>query len=181
MKIIYEITGVDQTKKVDELLQMGHTDAVNAAIRKFCIDKLMDVSSTFEEYLEHKGSSEDGIISLLKSATMLPNSHNSGNENHKPYLIYKFNHEASIEPWLKKHKNNSGLVSTLVFKTHEYYQIPNIFNTVVGIRPLGSLMNLDTEDKLKEGKNFKNSQVWDLIKNPVNIKNEKIEFTNKQD
>lgn len=181
MKIKYEITGVDQTKKVDELLQMGHTEAINSAISEFCRAKLMDVSSSIEEYLEHKGSSEDGIISLLKSATMLPNSHNSSDENHKPYLIYKFNHGASIEPWLKVHKNNSGLVSTLVFKTHEYYEIPNIFNTVVGIRPLGPLMNLDTEDKLKDQNNFKKSEVWDLIKTPVNIKNESIAFKNKQD
>ena len=181
MKIKYEITGVDQTKKVDELLQIGHTEAINAAIRDFCMSKLMDVSSSIEEYLEHNGSSEDGIISLLKSATMLPNSHNSGDENHKPYIIYKFNHGASIGPWLEKHKNNSGLVSTLVFKKHEYYQIPNMFNTVVGIRPLGPLMNLDTEDKLKDQANFKKSDVWDLIKNPVNIKNETINITNNQD
>jgi hypothetical protein len=181
MKIKYEITGVDQTKRMDELLQMGHTDACNAAINMFCKDKLIDVSSTIEEYLEHKGSSEDGIKSLLQSATMLPHSHNSGDENHQPYLIYKFNHGASIESWLEKHKNNSGLVSTLVFKTHEYHQIPIVFNTIAGIRPIGHLMNLDTEDKLKEEKNFKYSEVWDLIKNPVNIKNEPIELTKKQD
>ena len=181
MKIIFEITGVDQTKRVDELLQMGHTDACNAAIRMFCMEKLMDVSSTIEEYLEHKGSSEDGIKSLLQSATMLPHSHNSGDENHKPYLFYKFNHGASIAPWLQIQKQNSGLVSTLDFKTHEFHEIPNILNTVVGIRPIGSLMNLDTEEKLKEENKFTKSEVWDLIKNPVNFKNEPIEFINNQD
>ena len=174
MKIKYEITGVDQTKRMDELLQMGHTDACNVAIKIFCKEKLMDVSSTIEEYLEHKGSSQEGIISLLRTATMLPHSLNSGDENHKPYLFYKFNHGATIEPWLKNHKKNSGLVSTLDFKTHDYYEIPNILNTVVGIRPLGSLINLDTEDTLKEETEFVESEVWRLIKEPINIKNEQI-------
>jgi hypothetical protein len=176
MKIKYEITGVDQTKRMDELLQMGHTDACNAAINMFCKDKLIDVSSTIEEYLEYKGSSQEGIISLLRTATMLPHSLDSSNE--KPYLFYKFNHGASIEPWLEKHKQNSGLVATLDFKMHEFHEIPNILNTVVGIRPLGSLMNLDTEEKLKEENKFIKSDVWELIKNPVSIKNDKIVFTN---
>ena len=78
-------------------------------------------------------------------------------------------------------KQNSGLVSTLDFKTHEFHEIPNILNTVVGIRPIGSLMNLDTEEKLKEENKFTKSEVCDLIKNPVNFKNEPIEFINNQD
>ena len=178
MKIKYEITGVDQTKRMDELLQMGHTDACNNAIKLFCMDKLMDVSNTIEEYLEHKGSSEDGIISLLRTATMLPHSLNSSDQ--KPYLFYKFNKNDSIAPWLQNRKQNSGLVSTLDFKTYEFHEIPSIFNLVVGIRPLGSLMNLDTEEKLKDEKKFVKSDTWDLILEPVNIRNEKIDFTDNQ-
>jgi hypothetical protein len=178
MKIKYEITGVDQTKRMDELLQMGHTDACNNAIKLFCMDKLMDVSNTIEEYLAHKGSSEDGIISLLRTATMLPHSLNSSDQ--KPYLFYKFNKNDSIAPWLQNHKQNSGLVSTLDFKTYEFHEIPSIFNLVVGIRPLGSLMNLDTEEKLKDEKKFVKSDTWDLISEPVNIRNEKIDFTDNQ-
>lgn len=177
MKIKYEITGVDQTKRMDELLQMGHTDACNNAIKLYCKDKLMDVSNTIEEYLEHKGSSEEGIISLLRAATMLPHSLNSSDQ--KPYLFYKFNNNASIAPLLQNYKQNSGLVSTLDFKMYEFHEIPSVFNLVAGIRPLGSLMNLDTEEKLKDEKKFKKSEVWDLIEIPVNIKNERIQINNQ--
>ena len=176
MKIKYDVVSADENKTFSELLQMGHTDGCNSAIKIFCINKLSQVSNNIEEYLEFNGASKEGMVNLLRAATMLPHSLNSSSE--KPYLIYKFNDGASIENWITNHKNNSGLVTTLDFSTDTYYENINIFNSIVGIRPLGGLENLNTEDKLKEKINFSKNDAWDLLKDPENIKGEKIEINN---
>jgi hypothetical protein len=179
LKIKYDISGENATKTFDELLQMGHTDACNEGLKLFCSNKLYNVTSTIEDYLTLQGSSDIGMRTFLSSATILPNALNASDQT--PYLFYKYNNNFDIEDWLNNHKQNSGLISTLDFITEKYYEIPNIMNTVLGLRPLGGLINLNTEDKLKEKIKFSKNDAWDLIKNPVNIKNEPIEFTNKQD
>jgi hypothetical protein len=176
MLIKYDITDTDKTKRFDDLLKEGNSEACVAGIEQFCIEKINDVTRNIEQYLKDF-SSIPSFVNFIESTNKYEDV-NSPLEK-QIQLIYKYHYDQSdFKDWLDSILNNCKVVSRND-QTFQFKNDMNLMNTILALRQIRNLGSLKIEKKYFDTTEFNfKKEILRGIDEPQNLGGLKISFKN---
>lgn len=176
MLIKYDITDTDKTKRFDDLLKEGNSEACVAGIQQFCIEKINDVTRNIEQYLIDF-SSIPGFVNFIESTDKYEDVNSSLEK--QVQLIYKYhNDQADFKDWLDNILNNYKVVSRND-QTFQFKNDMNLMNTILALRQIRNLGSLKIEKKYFDTTEFNfKKEILKGIDEPQNLGGKKISFKN---
>jgi hypothetical protein len=176
VSIKYDIKDTDKTKRFDELLKEGNTEACLMGIQQFCIEKINDVSSNIEQYLM-EFSSSSGVEKFIESTAKFEDVKSPlGNP---VQLIYKYhNEQPNFKGWLDSIYKNCQVVSRND-QTFQYKNSKQILNTIIALRQIKDLGSLKIDKKYMNITEYNfNEKILEGVVEPKNLNGLNITFTN---
>jgi len=179
MTIKYDITDIEKIKRFDDLVKEGNSDACIVAFREFCREKIIEASSSIEQYLIDY-SSDAGMAKFIESTAKFEDV--NAETDFQIQLIYKYHFgQTAFSDWINKIFSNCRVVTrndqAFLYKNDE-----QIINTILALRQIKDLSSLKIDKKYIEKSEFNfKKEILKGIDEPQNLAGTKITFSNNQD